>query len=216
VANVPTNFKYDIEYTTAITTQQNGVFSIIDFGYKSVGDRDGIVGLDFRTANDPRVPTTYKSLGTDGVTPVYHFAKYNSLAAPMTLASGIEARLIVAEAALQANPNDASTTGSGWLGILNDLRQTAFSPALTPLSDPGNFDARVDLLFRERAFWMFLTAHRMSDVRRLVRQYGRAVNSVYPSGNWKDGLPFGNEVDFDIPISEAPNASFQGCISRGA
>lgn len=63
---------------------------------------------------------------------------------------------------------------------------------------------------------MFLTTHRMGDVRRLVRQYGRAVNSVYPSGNWKDGLPFGNEVDFDVPLSEAPNPNFKGCERRGA
>ena len=31
----------------------------------------------------------------------------------------------------------------------------------------------MDLLFSERAFWMFATGHRLGDMRRLIRQYGR-------------------------------------------
>jgi hypothetical protein len=126
------------------------------------------------------------------------------------------ARLIQAEAALQANNNDAATTGTGWLGILNTLRTTGITPAMTPLADPGSFAARVDLLFRERAFWLYLTANRMPDMRRLVRQYGRAENTVFPTGTYKDNLPYGTEVNFVAPTLEGPNPAYTGCIDRKA
>src|SRR5581483_874628 len=105
------------------------------------------------------------------------------------MASGVEARLIEAEAALAAG--DAS-----WLTILNRLRtdgtfttaphpgdptvtDTTWGPGvgavlfpnglpgLRPLTDPGTPAARVDLLFAERAAWLFLTGHRLGDMRRL-------------------------------------------------
>ena len=53
---------------------------------------------------------------------------------------------------------------------------------LPPLADPGSARARQDLLFRERGFWMYLTSHRLGDLRRLVRQYGRPVAEVFPAG----------------------------------
>src|SRR6202011_3033884 len=117
-------------------------------------------GLDFVSAKDPRVPTTLLGSGNEGYTPRYNLTTWTGYASPNALATGIEARLIQAEAALQANNNDASVSGSGWLGILNSLRATGITPAMPPLADPGSYSARVDLLFRERAFWLFLTAHR--------------------------------------------------------
>jgi hypothetical protein len=56
--------------------------------------------------------------------------------------------------------------------------------ALPALTDPGSADARVNLLFQERAFWMYLTGHRLGDLRRLVRQYGRGAETVFPTGNY--------------------------------
>ena len=87
---------------------------------------------------------------------------------------------------------------------------------MTPLADPGSFAARVDLLFRERAFWLYLTANRMPDMRRLVRQYGRAENTVFPTGTYKDNLPYGTEVNFVAPTLEGPNPAYTGCIDRKA
>jgi hypothetical protein len=138
------------------------------------------------------------------------------LSAPFTLASGIEARLIEAEAALQSNHNDTSATGAGWLGILNTLRATAIGPGMPPLADPGNYDARVNLLFRERAFWMYLTNHRLGDLRRLIRQYGRAQETVFPTGIYKDAAPYGTDVNFGIVNLEYNNPAFKGCLDRAA
>ena len=97
---------------------------------------------------------------------------------------------------------------------INDLR--AFHD-LTPVADPGSLDARVDLLFHERAFSMFATSHRLGDMRRLVRQYGRDAESVFPTGNYhKDGLKFGTDVNFIVPAPERNNPKFTGCIDRNA
>ena len=79
---------------------------------------------------------------------------------------------------------------TGWLGKLNDARATS-AGTLAALADPGTDDARVDLLFRERAFWMYFTSHRIGDLRRLVRQYGRAQETVWPSGNYFKGGVYG-------------------------
>ena len=103
------------------------------------------------------------------------------------MADWIEARLFQAEAALQSLPNDTASQGTGWLGILNHLRETAISPALTDTTDVGSLDARVNLLFRERAFWLFLTGHRQGDMRRLIRQYQRDEGAVYPVGPYDAG-----------------------------
>lgn len=99
---------------------------------------------------------------------------------------------------------------------------------LAPLQDPGAtlsgqaaLDARVDLLFRERAFWLLLTGHREGDMRRLVRPtaaggYGRRADRVYPSGVYPDGTPYGTSVVLPIPSSERANPHFTGCLSLGA
>jgi len=131
----------------------------------------------------------------------------------VVLASGAEARLIEAEAQLQAGDV------AGWLGTLNALRATAVSPALPALSDPGSDAARVDLLFRERAAWLYLTGHRQGDLRRLIRHYGRSQGDVYPTGPYQAALTgvYGGDVDAPIPPEERKyNPRFTGCFARGA
>jgi starch-binding outer membrane protein, SusD/RagB family len=217
VAAVPTPFVYNLEISAAVTQQQNAIFSLMNGGTGAgVADNEGANGLNFRTAADPRVPTAFFIKANDGVNDLYRFTAYNSTSAPVPLAKGTEARLIEAEAALKTNPNDAATTGTGWLGILNTLRATAITPALPALADPGSFDARVNLLFRERAFWMFLTGHRLADLRRLVRQYDRPVSTVFPTGTYKDGLPYGSDVNFPLGPADGQNPHFQGCVNRDA
>jgi hypothetical protein len=146
----------------------------------------------------------------------------------MILADGIEARLIQAEAALQ--------TGGNWLGILNDLRANfgtlmaarydayadnlaagvaagRLQGTLAPLTDPGNMDGRVDMLFRERGFWLYLTGHRLGDLRRLARPvaqggYGRPVGQVFPAGLHHLGNQYGQAVNFPVPFDEENNTNY--------
>jgi hypothetical protein len=83
---------------------------------------------------------------------------------------------------------------------------------MAALSGAGN---PVDTLFAERARWLWLTAHRLSDLRRLIRQYARATESVFPTGTYfKQGLVYATDVNFPVPIDEQNNPNFQQCLDR--
>ena len=91
--------------------------------------------------------------------------------------------------------------------ILNDLRALQ---ALDPLSVPGSQDEGVDLLFSERAFWMFATGHRLGDMRRLIRQYGRTAEQVFPSGVYLKGGSYGADVNLPMPQEEQQQPELRG------
>ena len=48
-------------------------------------------------------------------------------------------------------------------------------------SAPTAQNDAVDLLYKERAYWMWLTGHRLGDLRRLVRVYKRDSEAVFPT-----------------------------------
>jgi hypothetical protein len=221
VADVPDGFRYLETFSAVSQTsagdEANFTFSNSGFAwFASVSNDEGTNGLDFITSGDngdPRVGATPTG-GTNlyGVT-LEIPTKYGSTGdTPVVVADGIEARLIEAEAALQAG--DVAT----WLAKLNALRETAVVPALPDIADPGTSDARVDLLFRERAFWLFLTGHRQGDLRRLIRQYGRNQTAVYPAGTYPGAFGrYGSDVTVPVPAAErANNRLFTGCVNRGA
>lgn len=219
VVNVPTDFEYEMEYSENTTRQNNGLFGITQTRREyGIAHLDGINGLPFRMdPADPRVPWTRDESSADGSVRQYTPRKYDSRDAPIDLASGIEARLIEAEAAL------AKGTSAAYVSILNGLRATI---GLADLVDPGTADARVDQFFGERAFWLFGQATRLSDMRRLVRQYGRNQADVFPTGDYvregldgsprPDAAPFGSDVNFPIPFDEVNNPEWQQCLDRSA
>jgi hypothetical protein len=106
VAAVPTSFVYYVKHGTATERQKSITFT---YGYNShaflVSNKEGINGLDFATAKDPRLPVDGSGAPSDFdfVTPMYFFAKYNSQDHAVVVSSGVEARLIEAEAALNAS-----------------------------------------------------------------------------------------------------------------
>lgn len=208
VTAVPADFTYLAEFSANTRQEEIGLYLLtrVDRQF-SVSDGEG-GGLPYRSANDPRVPWTQipGELGQDGVTPFYRQMKYDAPDAPVVFASGIEARLIEAEAALQAN--DLTTFGN----IHTALRATVLLGAVDPTAMTAT--EREDFHFQERAFWLWLTAHRFGDLRRLARQYGRPVESVFPSGPYFKGGTFGVDVNFPIPIEEQNNPNFTGCIDR--
>jgi len=80
-----------------------------------------------------------------------------------------------------------------------------------------------DVLFRERAFWLYATGHRLGDMRRLIRQYGRDPETVFPTGDYyKGGLTYGEDVNLPLPRREANNPNVgnnpnpDGCLDRSA
>ncbi len=139
---------------------------------------------------------------------------------PIPVLSGIDARLIEAEAKLQAKDI------AGMMTILNALRTAPqvlgiFKvAAMPPLSTPPDQTTATDLFFREKALWQFQRGYRMDDLRRLVRQYGRTQDKVFPTGNFtRNGTPsgqFGTQVAFPVPDAEGGNPNFHGCIDTKA
>lgn len=207
-AAVPTEFQYVTEHADSPLRLQNAIFNYSAGFLWSVSDEEGGAGLPYRTAEDPRVPyQDEEDVGLDGTTDQFTLLKYPDASASVVVADGIEARLIEAEALLQANDR------AGMTGILNDLRDLQ---GLDPVGVPPNTDAAVDLLFSERAFWMFATGHRLGDMRRLIRQYGRDAEDVFPSGGYIKGGSYGTDVNLPIPVEEQNNPNFAGCLDRNA
>jgi hypothetical protein len=207
VAAVPTGYVYAIESSTNSARQNNGIwnYTVNFFGF-SVPNREGGNGLAWQSADDPRVLWEDAGApGFDGETPFVVQEKYPTRESATPLATGVEARLIEAEAALQAGNSGTL------LQKLNALRQ---SEGLSPLTDPGSAAARADLLFQERGFWLYLTGHRLGDLRRLVRQYGRAQDTVFPTGEYHKGGEYGSDVNFPVSADERNNPKFSGCIDR--
>lgn len=212
VATVPTDFAYVAESDPATTRQTNGVYflSTIDRQY-SVSDREGINGQPFRSANDDvRVPwsRTEGQVGQDGTTPFFQQLKYPDPGSPTPVATGTEARLIEAEAQLQAD-----NLGVQWILTVNALRSAA---GLQLLVNPPTYAERVSLHFAERAFWLYMTGHRLGDLRRLVRQYDRGAETVFPTGPFLKGGVYGSDVNFPVPNNEVNNPNFTGCLDRDA
>jgi hypothetical protein len=192
VQSVPTNFVYNVQFSVS------GPFPgylTANVGLYRAQDNEG--GSPLAWSTDPRTGImVIPSYAGTMLWPAKYFVTSSGTldptapqtGAPVRLADGLEARLIQAEAALARG--DAS-----WITILDTLRATCIGtaacapvPNLTTanlpatLVDPGTPDARLDLLMRERAMWLYMTGHREGDLRRLVRIYHRDAETLWPHG----------------------------------
>lgn len=197
----------------------------------------GNVGLAYRTqfVNGADVRTAFLPAITGfngGAT--FRTQKYPARETPIVVASGTEARLIEAEAFLrkgdianwllsinaprnvlalnQCVPNSTACTNPSTAGgVETDARHTT-PTGLATLLDPGTQAARENLTFAERGFWLYATAHRLGDMRRLIRQLGRPFNTVYPTGPYilpgQPGGVYGPAVNLPVPIFEESNGIF--------
>lgn len=204
-ATVPDAFSFGTTHS-AVAGAENFVFLMNTQQRRvSLADVEGATGLPYRSANDPRVPWDFVGLGFNAVSPQYNVLKFASAASPLPVASGTEARLIEAEAVL--NTGDVT----GFLARINALRAAA---GLTMAGAPASPAAAVDLLFRERAFWLFATGQRLGDLRRLVAHYGRSAGSVFPVGAYPlGGDPYGTDANLPVP-SSARGSTYAGCTDR--
>jgi hypothetical protein len=240
VATVPTDWAFFIEHSANTGSQNNAVYSLQSNGrYGMSNDEGGPTnagselpsgtnasdngeGINYRSVQDPRVPYVQTGCFSSSVTCWADRNNPNN-DADIPLASGVEARLIEAEALL--NAGDVA----GWLGKLNTLRANvaALLAALRPnqiqtfparpaavaplpaLADPGTANSRVLLTMQERNMWMYLTGHRLGDLRRLVRNYGFTQDAVFASGAiWRGGGTYGTDVAFVVPFNEQNNPNF--------
>jgi hypothetical protein len=239
VTNVPVGFIYNTELAPSYGA--DGVYTSNPYAYAysypyasyrffNVSEREGGTGLNYLSALDARL-TFDSSLTTSDHGTWYLPTKFEKNFAYVPLATGVEAALIQAEGALQANDL------GGWAGTLNTLRTsapdtylglTAAMDTLPSDSTTGaSADAQVSVLFRERAFWLFGTGTRLGDMRRLIRQYGRDQGAVFPVGPYPNGnnanlpspLPsYGTDVSITLPTAllgynTITNPNYKGCLT---
>jgi hypothetical protein len=227
---VPTTFQYNYQHSETTGRQNNGTWGVtVSVARFGVPDKEGVNGLPFLsegntagTVKDPRIANVIRGgsgRGFDNTTTQYMQQKYPARASVVTIADGVEARLIEAEAALRAN------NPAGALTILNALRSNSalltlrgYTGTLAPLAQAGTTAAQVDQLFKERAYWLYLTSHRLGDLRRLVRQYNRGTESVFPTGSYHKSGTYGTDVNSPIPQAEDNNPNFDraGCVATQA
>jgi len=232
VSAVPAGYQYMWTTATSSNNDDLGIWSLNNSVARiTVSDSFDIVNgqvnlirnaIPFASANDPRVPVirgdaaTPKVVAEDGVTPLFIQRIWPNRDDPIPMVSAIDARLIEAEAKLNANDIP------GMMTILNQLRTDRprignFTPgAMTALAAPTTQDAAVTLFFREKAFWTFGRGQRLGDLRRLIRQYGRTEDKVFPTGVYYKGGVYGKDVNFPIPDAEYVNPQFKGCLDRNA
>jgi hypothetical protein len=230
VAGVPTNYAYD---ATSSTSSQNGIWNQglsqrrYTVGDSLEGNAHNLLvknAIPFYSLHDPRLPATYTISGKDttksqdGLT----FSRTTTLYSQTTsisIVNGIDARLLEAEAALRAN------SPAAMIATLNALRAapqtigtlTTSPAALPPLTDPGTADGRLTLLFREKALWTFSRGQRLGDMRRLIRQYNKTADQVFPVGTHYRGTTYGADVNLPITTGESNgNPNFTACLDRNA
>jgi hypothetical protein len=231
---VPTNFVYLTQYDLNTTRQNNGVFNgIRNFKRYGIADKEGGVGFPYISVVDPRTPI-FRSPGTnkgfDGATPQFDQLRYWDKKADIPLATGLEARMINAETYLQTGDT------VNFMAQLNGVRAApptyvlaglpatpTNSPAplapMAALTTPASPAASIALLFGERARWLWLTGHRLEDLRRMVRVggggYAMAPNTVWPNGPYfKNGLTYGGDYNLPVPLIEQNNPNFTACLDR--
>lgn len=228
---VPTTYAYDMTFSA--TSSSNGMYSLIVSGGR-IGVADSFMvisgqpsviknALPFGSSGDPRVQvvlgSTVGAKPEDQITQPFYVSKlWTGQYDPLVLASGVDARLTEAEARLNANDIP------GMMAILNDLRTNTTRPVIglitipvmAALPTPATKDAAITLLFRERGFWTFARGQRLADLRRLVRQYGRTDDQVFPTGAYFKGGVYGTDENLPVPNSEQVNPLFHGCLDRKA
>jgi hypothetical protein len=230
VAPVSTSFRQTNTYS--LTAGNNGLWSLnVSAKRYTVGDSFDIIGaavnqiknaIPFASAADPRLPVKGSTGGTSSAGKGFdtNTNLVNQLVFgrtdPAPVTSGVDARLIQAEAKL------STSDLAGMTQILNNLRDTVqvlggySSPRMAALAVPGSQAAAVDLFFREKAFWTFSRGQRLGDLRRLVRQYSRPQDQVFPTGTFFKNGTYGTDTNLPITTDELNNPQFKGCTDRNA
>jgi hypothetical protein len=257
--NVPTNFNFELQlepggYNNGGSTESN-LYDYTLYGgcsYFVPTSGKGQNGLNYTSAHDTRlqfdstlVPTCDEAYSTvpvlDNV--MYFPTKFGTTVQSINgvpLATGVEARLIEAEVALQKG--QVGTWASDLNGLRSELPGGTYlvlPPADTMSALPADSttaagaDMQVNVMFRERAFWLYGMGSRLGDMRRLIRQYGRDQSTVFPIGVNPFGelstlpspLPnYGTEVNITLPTAAGmgglnltdPNNAYKGCTDRSA
>ena len=223
---VPTNFVLTTSHSS--NSSSNGVWSASTSGasrYRLMTNegKNGLPFLGQTPAQEPRIDWSASTrVGfSSQFSAQPNQAKYGQYIDGV-IATGAEARLIDLESQLQAGTqaardavfaglNTLRTAGAAIGGAKGTTLITV--PAISG-SAPTTQDAAIDLLYKERAYWMWLTGHRLGDLRRLIRVYKRDSEAVFPTGTLTSPLDgtYGTSTTITVPFSERNNPNFKGCL----
>ena len=226
VAGIPKTFSFNLTWPGTQGKEDNLIWGLAvsarRYTMQDSADRQGgriPNAMPFVSAKDPRVPNVQNpKFGFDGSTPYDGELVFPSFNSPVPVANYVDAQLILAESQLAAND-------AGWLATLNALRTGPTNigavtvTGMSALTDPGTQGARIDLLFRERAFWTFGRGQRLGDLRREIRVYSKTAAQVFPGEggiNPRKNANYGPDVNLPVPQAERNNSKFGGCTDRKA
>lgn len=169
VASVPTDFNWYAQYSNNQPSQNNSIVTLTTVGFNTAAglrevywpsiDLDAKMFVDpFTGELDARLPASHTgNFGVDGVTPHYSQLKYNDRGADIRLFSGVEARLIEAEA------HWARGEFGPALDLINVVRERA---GMSPHAATMDGDQIFDYLVHERFIEFFLEGQRLPDLNR--------------------------------------------------
>lgn len=186
---VPADFEYIADvYSSNSQKEENDLWNML------FDSQRFSVGPDYRNATvpgtdtpDPRLVTRLdpgNGVGTDGFTPLWQPLKYQSATSPIRLASGDEARYIVAEI----------RGGQAAVEIINEIR------ARHDISDTfasSDEDEILAMVRRDKSHGLFLEGQRMPDLERYLEEYGV---DLFPTGPG-----YGTQTCMPLPNAERDN-----------
>ena len=168
---VPEGFVFNVTASDASARRENRIYDVnnrlryatIEVPYREVA---------FEGVPDPRVPVADAGvLGFDGTTPLFVQSKYPTLSSPIPLATWEEAQLILAEAALNDDPQRT-------VELINTLHEQAGLPAF----ESSDTDEIREHLIQDRKRELFLESHHLWDIRRFDIPLFPAPGTPYPKG----------------------------------
>lgn len=176
---VDTAFQFQATYSTILTANTNRIwFHLWSFGEHTVSARWRNLTLDGTGTADPRVrlqPNPVSPLGT--LDQLFAPFKVPSGSSPLNITSGVEARFILAEAAIAANDLQQA------VNLLNAIRRTR---GVTLAWQPATLDRTTVLnkLIDERGRTLLFEGVRVADLRFYKKTYGIDLwHSTIPQGS---------------------------------
>lgn len=165
---VPANFVFNATTSAVSGRRNNRVYNESNtLGVSSS------VGARYRTLNDPRVPVQNLNRPNSLGVQAWAQLKYTSAVAPIPLATGDEAQLIIAEA-------DAASNSANALSIINAFRAKGNQGAYAGATDATSLKNEV-IDQRRRA--LFLTGTHLGDIVRYNLTLTPASGTNYPAGS---------------------------------
>lgn len=148
------------------------------------------LGAPYVSMTDPRVPFLFRGDSSVTKVPLYEQLKYPAASSPIRLASGDEARLILAEADLGA------IDFAGADSIISNFRARGGDTAITSVDSATVAAALYDQRRRE----FFLEGQHLGDAIRFNAALNPAAGTAYPGGG-----TYGTQVCLPLPDVEKQN-----------